>query len=630
MVDLAGPLGQVDRTTLFDSLERAATSTGIALFVVHITWDRPPTLIYGSPLLADFIGKPLVEVVGKPPWELVAPSQRDGVRDLIASRGPGAPPLSLPYEIERSDGTRRAVELGVSRISAAGLELAICNFRDTTPLQKSEARFRSLVEQAPDGVSILQEGRFVLANRAIVEMFQLPDFDALRGRSLVEFLPPNELARALDRIAKITAGAVGTSAEYRLFNGLAVEVHSVPYEWDDKPAILAFVRDVTERKRLQEQLFRGARMAALGTMAATVAHEINNPLTYLQLELQRLEIEAANEPDPLRATMLRSHVGNAMHGVDRVARIVRDLRTYSRDDADEPTTAVDVVAVAERALQIVEHDLRHRARLVRRYAEEPAIIEGSAGRLEQILINLLVNAIQSLGDTSPATNQITVAIDVAEDVRISISDTGSGLRDPDRVFEPFFTTKPIGEGTGLGLSVCKQLVEGMRGHIAVVSTSPQGTTFGVTFPRRIAHSTPAPPPAPRAAGERLRVLVIDDEPLVRNAMRNLLALEHDAEAASDGETALALMATNDFDVVLCDVMMPRMNGRDVYEQIRARWPGRERRLVFVTGGAFVPALAAFLESTDNMKLRKPFTVENVLALVREAQRRSVSDSAASG
>jgi len=625
VVDLAGPLGSVDRLSLFESLERAAASIGIALFVVHVAWDQPPITIYGSALLEDFIGKPLEEIVGKPPWEMVSPAQRAHVRDLIASRGPGAPPLSQPYEIERPDGTRRAVEVGVARISTAGLELAICYFRDTTPLQKSEARFRSLVEHAPDGVTILQEGRFVLANRAALAMFELPDFEALRGRPLADFLPPAELARALERMAQIQAGAVGSSLEYRLINGVVVEVHSLPYEWDERPAILAFVRDVTERRRLQEQLFRGARLAALGTMAATVAHEINNPLTYLQLNLQRLEREAAAERDPARAAMLRDHLANAMHGVERVARIVRDLRTYSRDTPDEPSTPVDVTAAVERALQIVAHDLRHRARLVRRYAPEPAEIDGSAARLEQVVINLLVNALQSLDDRGPDANQITVEIEVTEEVRIVIGDTGSGLHDPDRVFEPFFTTKPSGEGTGLGLAVCKQLVEAMRGRIEILSTSDRGTRFAVTLPSRTSRPIVRPAPAVPAPGRRLRILVIDDEPLVRDAMRNVLSLEHDVASAGDGETALAMIADHEFDVILCDVMMPRMNGREVYEQVRARWPGRERRVVFVTGGAFVPAIVTFLESVDNVKLRKPFTIDTVLALVRD-----VSGSAASG
>jgi CheY-like chemotaxis protein len=162
----------------------------------------------------------------------------------------------------------------------------------------------------------------------------------------------------------------------------------------------------------------------------------------------------------------------------------------------------------------------------------------------------------------------------------------------------------------------------MRGRIEIVSTSRLGTRFAVVLPRR-----PAPPPRPvapagHANGERLRILVVDDEVHVRLALKSLLASDHEVEAAADGEAALALVGAAPFDVILCDLMMPRMSGREVYEQIRKQWPGLERRIVFVTGGAFIPSLASFLESVDNLKLRKPFTIEQVLEQIHEARRRA--------
>jgi len=119
----------------------------------------------------------------------------------------------------------------------------------------------------------------------------------------------------------------------------------------------------------------------------------------------------------------------------------------------------------------------------------------------------------------------------------------------------------------------------------------------------------------------MRILIVDDEPQVLSAIQGLLSSDHDVQTANDGQAALATIADGNYDVILCDLMMPHMNGRDIYDQIRVRWPGLERRIVFVTGGAFVPALSAFLETVDNLKLRKPFTVEHVLALVQEAKRR---------
>jgi two-component system cell cycle sensor histidine kinase/response regulator CckA len=427
----------------------------------------------------------------------------------------------------------------------------------------------------------------------------------------------------MERIAQIQAGVEQGPSDYRvLASNRIAEVLSVPYEYDNKPAILAFVRDVTEHRRMQDRLLRSDRLAALGTMAATVAHEINNPLAYLQLNLQQLEIEATSDPDPVRAAMLRELLANALHGVQRITRIVRDLRGYTRDNVEEVERPVDVVGVTERALKMVDHDLRHRAQLIRRFPDRPAIVDAIEGRLEQVIVNLLLNALQSLDRNDPSKDRISVEIDIAHHhVTLAITDTGRGIAEPERIFEPYFTTKP-GEGTGLGLSVCKQIVESMRGRIEVESAIDTGTRIMIVLPTGTTVVLPqVARPEPRDRG-RSRILIIDDEPFVRGSLQSLLSSDHDVETAGDGASALTMLVETRYDLILCDLMMPRMNGRDVYEQIAQRWPGLERRIVFVTGGAFLPALAKFLESVDNLKLRKPFTLENVLAIVRDARARS--------
>jgi PAS domain S-box-containing protein len=628
--DWVGHLGEVDKAGLFDALELAAARVGLALFVVHVD-ASPPSVVYASALLGELVGRPCADLIGRPPWELVASDQQQRVRETIASRGPGAPPITLEFAIERPDGSRRDIDVSVARVPASGAELALCYFRDTTfehdavvALRRSEAHFRSLIECGPDAVVILQNGRFVLANPLAVRMFGMPDFEAVRGRQLSDFLPPAEAARATERIRQLDAGGQVESSEYRiLHDDLVVEVHSVRCEYGGQPAILSFVRDATERRRMQEQIFRADRLAALGTLAATVAHEINNPLAYLALNLQRLQQEAGAEPDPARAARLRDLVASASHGAERVARIVRDLREYSRDHSDAPDEAVDVVAVVDQALLMVAHDLSHRCRLIRRNPGERAIIDGNAGHLEQVVVNLLVNALQALEGAEDRRNEISVAVELAgDDVRILVADTGPGIASPERVFEPFFTTKPTSEGTGLGLAVCKQLAGRLRGRIEIESTGKQGTTFVVTLPRRRAPVAARIEPPAQTTGERLRLLVIDDEPNVLGAMQEILSFDHDVDVVGDGEGGLAKLRDGHYDVILCDLMMPRMSGREVYDRIREQWPGRERRIVFVTGGAFVPALAAFLEAIDNLKLDKPFTIESVLALVRDAKQRA--------
>jgi two-component system NtrC family sensor kinase len=625
MTPLESSFDTDERASLLDAVERSAAQVGLSMFVVRVD-VVPPVVVFASAQLEQLVGRPAAALIGQPPWELVAPEHRAAVRDLIASRGPGAPPLFHESDVERPDGSRSSVEVGVARIATPTAELAVCYFRDVTgeremvrALRQSEERFRALIEGAPDGVVILMRGRIVLANPVGARLLGVPDQAAVVGRMIAEFLPAEDAARALERIGRISAGADLGPSEYRVLAEIErhVEIHSIPCEWEGGDGILAFARDVTERRRMQHELERAARLAAVGTMAAAVAHEINNPLTYVQLSLQRLERELGPGQD-----VLREHVRNAMHGTERVATIVRDLRAFARED-DTPVGPVDVLAVVERAVKMVDHHLAHRARLIRDFSAVPAV-EAVASRLEQVVVNLLINAIQAVPSGRPDADEITVTVvATAGRVTIAVRDTGIGIAatDRERVFESFFTTKPPGEGTGLGLAVCKRIVDAMGGTIALTS-SDAGTEVVVTLPA----STAVAPVVREAIAvveprPRLRVLVIDDEPLVRKLITLSLAPHHDVEAAAGGEAALETLGEREFDVILCDLMMPGMSGREVHHHVSERHPGLERRIVIVTGGAFVPRLAAFLDSVDNLKLLKPFTEEQVLAAVTAAASR---------
>jgi PAS domain S-box-containing protein len=200
-VPLGHSIDAVGRANLFEAVERAARQVGLAMFVVDVH-ASPPTIAYASELLAHLVGRRRDDIVGRPAWELVAPEEQDRVREVIASRGPGAPPLSMEVEILRPDGSRRSIEVGVARVAMAAAERAVCYFRDATEeraavgaLRRSEARFRSLVEKAPDGVVIVVRGRVVLMNAAAARM--LGAAERVRGRpSPTSSCPRTRRARA--------------------------------------------------------------------------------------------------------------------------------------------------------------------------------------------------------------------------------------------------------------------------------------------------------------------------------------------------------------------------------------------------------------------------------------------------
>lgn len=330
--------------------------------------------------------------------------------------------------------------------------------------------FKELVEQAPDGVVILEAGHIVFINATAARLLGVEQAAAI-GKPIAAFLPPEEAALAMQRIGRMMAtGEESTPNEYGVVGhpDRIVEIKSMRWRWEGRAAVLAFARDVSERKALDQRLINADRLAAVGTLAAGVAHEINNPLTFVRLSLQLIESALAKHPPALASVtaMLR----DAEYGVGRVASITRSLRMFARADDAEPGP-IDVVAVFDRALKMVDNDLRHRARLVRHAAEVPWVI-ANASRLEQVFVNLLLNAIQSLRGSKDDSITVEISTRGPREVAVVVRDTGCGIpaAAADRVFDPFFTTKAFGEGMGLGLSVSKNIIDAIGGRIELVST----------------------------------------------------------------------------------------------------------------------------------------------------------------
>jgi CheY-like chemotaxis protein/anti-sigma regulatory factor (Ser/Thr protein kinase) len=272
---------------------------------------------------------------------------------------------------------------------------------------------------------------------------------------------------------------------------------------------------------------------------------------------------------------------------------------------------------------------RPRASVHEQYDAAP-VVEASAVRLEQVFVNLLVNAAQAIPEGDPDGNEVTVRVRLEGDrVVVEVSDTGTGIPAEilDKVFDPFFTTKPRGVGTGLGLPTSLGIVTSFGGEITVTSTVGVGTTFRVSLPAfsedvRVPHSSVPPPLSETGLAKplRMRLLVVDDEPLVADMLFRALSEEHDVTVTTDAKTALDyLLGGGEYDLIFCDLLMPKMSGMDLYEELRSRRPGLEERIVFMTGGAFTERAAQFLAVVPNPKMSKPFDlreIERVLVRAR--------------
>jgi nitrogen-specific signal transduction histidine kinase/CheY-like chemotaxis protein len=403
-----------------------------------------------------------------------------------------------------------------------------------------------------------------------------------------------------------------------------LEISSVYFEYEGKPSVLGMARDVTMRKQLEQQLVQSDRLAALGTMAAGVAHEVNNPLAYLMLNLEWIARKLpglGNDPSSLEGLM--AMLDEARQGAQRVSTIVRELRSFSRA-ADESRTRVDLATVVQSGIKIAGHEIRHKARIVTSF-EPVRPVWGNEARLEQVVINLLLNAAQAMPETRAEHNEIRVSVraDSEERAVLEVFDNGDGIALDvlPRIFDPFYTTKPVGVGTGLGLSICHGIVTSLGGHIGAYSEPGEGTTFRVVLPTTDTMVGEEPRTASEAPSSRstksARVLVVDDEPPIANTLRELLAPEHEVIAATTAREAFEAIERSDFDVVFCDLIMPGAGGIDLYERLRSLRPGLERRIVFMTGGAFTERTAEFLASVDNRRVEKPFSLGLVEQIVRE-------------
>jgi PAS domain S-box-containing protein len=511
--------------------------------------------------------------------------------------------------------------------------------------RRAEATLRSVLQASPDGIIVHHEGRFVYVNPAAVRQLGILDADAVLGQSIYDYVLPGEVAAVRDRIDAMWRDGQPTSPRDFQFQRPDGEVHigevvSVSASFDGQPAVISIIRDVGEQRRLQSRMLLADRLATVGTLAVGVAHEINNPLSWVVGNLGLLADEFDNQVrmreqpghDPVAVassrTRVRELLGRAQEGTERVRRIVRDLVRFGRSD-DTDGQPVDVHGLLDSAIEIADVQLRHRAQLARDY-RSTGYVRGNEARLGQVFLNLLVNAAQAIEAGAPRQNLVRVATVDLEDgrVEVAITDTGSGMPEHvrKRIFEPFFTTKPVGEGTGIGLAISSDIVASFGGEILVESQVGRGTTFRV----RLRQANEDPPSRPARvihdddsilrARESLcmRVLVVDDEPLIREMVCDALS-QHDVTAVSTGREALAEILDKDWDLVLCDMILPELSGLDLYRELEQRRPAVLDKLVFMTGGEFSRKGPRLPNGARVRRLEKPFSIKTLRALVRDAR-----------
>ncbi|MBZ0238072.1 MAG: PAS domain-containing protein [Deltaproteobacteria bacterium] len=546
-------------------------------------------------------------------------------------------------EVRRPDGTTRWIEVTSAPVSGGA---RLCAVKDVTAqrhVRETDTRLRRVLAHAPLLLFALdEEGRFTaIEGRDPEGLSQAlsPAGTGVIGRSVFDVWA--EIEDVVGSCRRALAGAEQASSF--TWHGHHVDASFEPIR-DGQGRVIGLVGvmlDVTGQKQLdlaiqrwEARMVESERLAVLGSLAGGIAHQINDALTATRLSLGRLiSFELAQTP----ITPVRQHrielLQDAREGVSRVEHITRELRTFSQSESDLSATGpVDLRSIVDAAVNLAAHEIRHSARLECDLRGLPPVVGGEQA-LRQVFLNLLINAIQAMPEGTADRNTIRVSCwtDELGNALVEVADTGKGISPQDlgRIFEPFFTTKPPGEGLGLGLSVCRDIVNGLGGHISAESAPGRGTVVRVVLP-------PAPPaeetmakPRAQAGSERRRILIVDDDRPVAAAVA--LELEdHDVVVAGSGREAFEILRRDPaFDVVLCDVMMPELSGVDLYNWLRPIEPQMLERFVFMTGGAFTARAEQFLRDIPNPRLDKPFhpdDLRRVIASVAPAIRTDPSIS----
>ncbi len=548
--------------------------------------------------------------------------------------------------LREKERQRQELESGVSALSELFLRLAAADFsvraqRSNTgdpldvlaylfnntaaevgeafaEIERQRAVLAAIFESMIDGVLVLDgQGSVVRANAAALGLVGL-EATEVEGKPFAELLSSKERSFARELVTLLEAGPFRDRETVFLTNdgdALALTVNGSPQRNADGTlaGAVLLLRDDRELKQAQAQLQLADRLATMGTLAAGVAHEVNNPLAFVIGNLDFISEELENVADEAlgeeRAFEVHKALRASQDGAERVRQIVLDLKSFSRVD-QQAVSEVDPSKLLDTAANMIRNEVRHHARLEKRYGDDVPLVQANEARLVQVFINLIQNAAQAIEEGGVEDNRIVLVSGRAPsgEAFVEVHDTGKGIGEDTlpRIFDAFFTTKPVGVGTGLGLSICHKIVSSLGGRIEVESVVGTGTCFRIVLPAAGASLARKPSEAPPVRPRRRRVLVVDDEREVGDSLVRLLGKDHEIVAVTRGADALALLAERDFDVLLVDAMMPEMNGLELYRRLQETNPEHAGRVVFVSGGVFGADVDSEIRRSGRPRLDKPF------------------------
>ncbi|MCJ7515411.1 MAG: response regulator [Dehalococcoidia bacterium] len=507
------------------------------------------------------------------------------------------------------------------------LETEIARHKQTEgKLSQSEEKYRTLFEATADGILIadMETRQFQYANPAMCRMLGYTE-EELRTMDVAAIHPKEDLQRVVAEFEAQARGDKTLAPDIPCLrkDGIIVyaDISTVNITVNGRKCNSGFFRDITERKKTEQQALVNAKLASVGELVAGVAHEINNPLTgiigYAQLLADRRDV-----PQNVKEDLQKIYEESK-----RTVKIVQNLLRFARQYKPEKSL-VDINELLERTLELEAYKMRtSNIELSTKLAADMPLMLADYNQLQQVILNIITNAQQATAETKRRC-RITVTTETVEEyVRISIADNGPGISPENmtKIFDPFFTTKPEGSGSGLGLSVCHGIITEHGGNIYAESTIGKGTTFIIELPIATGEQAVIKEKEPAKKKSRRprqkftgNILIVEDEPSIRAVLtRNLSVEGYQVQTVPDGKAALDKLAKNAYDLIFTDLKMPGMSGRELYEAIKKKHPNSAEKVVFITGDVMTGDTTKFLTSTGRPYLVKPFYSKDVTDIIEK-------------
>jgi PAS domain S-box-containing protein len=537
----------------------------------------------------------------------------------------------------KKDGTGLWGELTLARFGTHFEDGIVAILRDVTDrvqrertltqtlqdLRERNILFQVAFQDSPVGLAMSgQDGMLSSVNPAFCEMLGYQDVELL-GRSVRTLTHPGDVLAESQYAGQLIAGNIAHYSMEKRFlhkNGTPVYVAMTIARADvaKETIYVAQLIDVSEARRAREQLARASHLAALGRMAAAVAHDVNNPAAYLQLNISEIQRQVmANELEREDREDMLLMLEDCSNGLTRISDIVRELQVFGTDidTSPQPTNIAEVIRISCR---LAAHEVKHHAQLILDLDEVPLLI-GQPSKLGRVITNLVLNAARAVGTQDPTQNSITVGCTHQNGkIVVTVTDTGPGLpADRDDLFEPFVRGN-ASRGQGLGLWICAEIIRQHGGNISARNVKNGGAKF--TFKLPPGNSVQQNTPAGLTHTHHLRVLVVDDEPNMLDAIYRSIRRHHTVTIEPNATEALARIRSGEtFDIIVCDLMMPVMSGWEFQEDLSGEDPKLAKRIVFISGGAIGTEASRFIESSPCTLVTKPFLADDLLLAIEKAR-----------